>query len=225
GGGARRRRHACAGPPVGARHGTIRRVHEAGSGLGSDMSISQPAVGFVPPPYPYDRLNALERIADALPGGVVDCSIGTPCDPVPELVAAAAADAAKQSMGYPASAGSVALHEAAAAWMARRLGVDVAPSDVAACIGTKEMVVSLPRCLALQRPERDTVLYPAVAYPSYDMGATLAGRRGVPVPLDADWHLDVDAIGSDDADRALLLWVNEPGNPSSSSLPIASTSR
>jgi Aspartate/tyrosine/aromatic aminotransferase len=173
-------------------------------------------VPFVPPPYPYERLDALKQVADALPGGVVDCSIGTPCDPVPDLVAAAAADAAKQSMGYPPSAGTAALHEAAAGWMARRLGVDVAPTDVAACIGTKEMVVSLPHFLALQRPERDTVLYPAVAYPSYDMGATLAGRRGVPVPLDADWHLDIDAISDADAARALLLWINEPGNPSSS---------
>jgi succinyldiaminopimelate transaminase len=173
-------------------------------------------VPFVPPPYPYERLDALKQVADTLPGGVVDCSIGTPCDPVPDLVAAAAADAATRSMGYPPSAGTVALHEAAAAWMARRLGVDVAPANIAACIGTKEMVVSLPHFLALQRPDRDTVLYPAVAYPSYDMGATLAGRRGVPVPLDAEWHLDVDAISDDDAKRALLLWINEPGNPSSS---------
>ena len=78
------------------------------------------------------------------------------------------------------------------------------------------MVVSLPHLLALRRPDRDTVLYPAVAYPSYDMGATLARLRGVPVPLDADWHLDLDAISAEDAERALLLWINEPGNPSSS---------
>src|SRR5258706_10916387 len=95
-------------------------------------------VPFVPPPYPYERLDSLKQIADALPGGVVDCSIGTPCDPVPELVAAAAAEAATRSMGYPPSAGTAALHEAAAAWMSRRLGVDVAPDGVAACIGTKE---------------------------------------------------------------------------------------
>jgi aspartate/methionine/tyrosine aminotransferase len=92
----------------------------------------------------------------------------------------------------------------------------VPPANIAACVGTKEMVVSLPHFLALRRPDRDTVLYPAVAYPSYEMGATLAGKRAVPVPLDADWHLDIDAIDDDDADRALLLWINEPGNPSSS---------
>jgi aspartate/methionine/tyrosine aminotransferase len=135
---------------------------------------------------------------------------------VPDLVAKAAADAAQRSMGYPPSAGTAALHEAAAAWMSRTMGVDVAPAQIAACIGTKEMVVSLPHYLALRRPDLDTVLYPAVAYPSYEMGATLAGKRGVPVPLDADWHVDLDAIDPADADRALLLWINEPGNPSSS---------
>ena len=173
-------------------------------------------VPFVPPPYPYERLDSLKQVADAQPGGVVDCSIGTPCDPVPELVARAAADAAVNSMGYPPSAGTAALREAAAAWMARRLGVEVAPGNVAACVGTKEMVVSLPHFLALARPTRDTVLYPAVAYPSYDMGATLARLRGVPVALDDQWHLDLDSIRAEDADRALVLWINEPGNPSSS---------
>jgi succinyldiaminopimelate transaminase len=176
---------------------------------------------FVPPPYPYERLDVLKAAADALHGGVVDCSIGTPCDPVPDLVAAAAADAARLSMGYPPSAGTAALHEAAAAWMARRLDVTIAPDQVAACIGTKEMVVSLPHLLALRRPERDTVLYPAVAYPSYEMGATLAGRRAVAVPLDRDWHLDLDAIRAEDAERALVLWINEPGNPSSSAADLA----
>jgi succinyldiaminopimelate transaminase len=177
------------------------------------MATAEP---FVPPPYPYERLDALKRVADESPGGVVDCSIGTPCDPVPDLVVAAVAEAASRSMGYPPSAGTASLHDAVAAWMARRLGVDLSPVHVAACVGTKEMVVSLPHFLALRSPERDTVLYPAVAYPSYEMGATLARRRAVPVALDADWHLDLDAISTDDADRALLLWINEPGNPSSS---------
>ena len=180
------------------------------------MSTSEPAVGFVPPPYPYDRLNALERLADSLPGGVVDCSIGTPCDPVPAVAAQAAADALEQSMGYPASAGSAALREAATLWIARRYRIALDTSNVAACVGTKELVASLPHLLRLRDPRRDTVLYPAVSYPSYEMGAILGGCRAVPVPLDADWHLDLGAVAEADAERALLLWVNEPGNPTSS---------
>ena len=147
---------------------------------------------------------------------MVDCSIGTPCDPVPDVVVRAAAAVLTSSMGYPASAGSIALREAAAAWIARRFGVSLEVTQVGACVGTKELVAGLPHLLRLRDPQRDTVLYPAVAYPSYEMGAVLGGCRAVPVPLDSDWHLDVDAISEADAGRALLVWLNEPGNPSSS---------
>ena len=68
----------------------------------------------------------------------------------------------------------------------------------------------------LRDPSRDTVLYPAVAYPTYEMGAILAGLRAVPVPVLANWHLDLDAIDPADRDRALLIWLNHPGNPTSS---------
>jgi succinyldiaminopimelate transaminase len=172
--------------------------------------------GFVPPPYPYERLDELKHVADSLPGGVVDCSIGTPCDPVPEVASRAAAAALDASNGYPPSAGTPALRDAAAGWIGRRFGVDVEAAHVGACVGTKELVTSLPHVLHLRDPRRDTVLYPAIAYPSYEMGAVLAGCRAVPVALDADWHLDLDAISDADAERALVLWVNEPGNPSSS---------
>jgi len=172
--------------------------------------------GFVPPPYPYERLDALARLADSLPGGIVDCSIGTPCDPVPEVAREAAADALAASNGYPLSAGSAVLRDAAAAWIRRRFDVAVEGAHVGTCVGTKEFVASLPHLLRLRNPARDTVLYPAVAYPTYEMGATLAGCRAVPVPLDADWHLDLSAIADADAERALVLWVNEPGNPTSS---------
>jgi aspartate/methionine/tyrosine aminotransferase len=67
--------------------------------------------------------------------------------------------------------------------------------------------------LSLRDPSRDTVLYPAVAYPTYEMGALLAGLRAVPVPVDDEWHLDFDRVDPADADRALLLWLNDPSNP------------
>ncbi len=171
--------------------------------------------GFVPPPYPYERLDALKRLADSLPGGIVDCSIGTPCDPVPEVARRAAADALTASNGYPPSAGSAVLRSSAARWVTRRFGVPIDAEHVGACVGTKELVASLPHLLHLRTPRRDTVLYPAISYPTYEMGATLAGLRAVAVPVDAYWHLDLDAIADDDAARALVLWVNEPGNPAS----------
>lgn len=168
--------------------------------------------GWTPPPYPYDRLDAIAERAAAHDEGAVDLSVGTPCDPPPQAVreALARSDAER---GYPPSIGTPAFRDAAAGWMARHFGVSVSPSQVAACVGTKEFVATLPQWLKLRSPERDTILYPAVSYPTYEMGAVLAGCRPVPVPLDARWRLDLDAIDSADAERALALWVNSPGNP------------
>jgi succinyldiaminopimelate transaminase len=167
---------------------------------------------FTPPPYPYDRLDALKPAAGAHEGGIVDLSIGTPCDAPPvSVVQALAASAAER--GYPASIGSAAYREAAAGWMERRLGVEVATDQLAACIGTKELVAGMPHWLRLRDPSRDTVLYPAISYPSYAMGAELAGCRAVPVPVTADGRGDLGAIDPGDAERALCLWVNSPANP------------
>lgn len=170
--------------------------------------------GFVPPPYPHDRLDALRRLADAVPGGVVDCSIGNPVDPIPEVAIEALATTAASSTSYPPSVGTPALRRAATDWIDRRFGVRLDPDrEVVATVGTKELVASLPHWLRLRDPSRDTVLYPAISYPTYAMGAELAGLRAVPVPLDDSWQLDLARVDDADAARALVLWTNDPGNP------------
>lgn len=168
--------------------------------------------GFVPPPYPYDRLDRLAPTADRFEGGRVDLSIGTPMDPPPPAVVEALATS-NAERGYPSSIGSTSLRQAAADWIGRRFDVEVAPAGIGACIGTKELVGTLPQLLHLRRPERDTVLYPAVSYPTYEMGATLAGLRAVAVPLDESGRLRLDAVDPADVERALVLWVNSPSNP------------
>jgi succinyldiaminopimelate transaminase len=170
-------------------------------------------MAFVPPPYPHDRLGPVRAVAGAVPGGMVDASVGTPVDPMPEVAVRALVDAASAATGYPATIGSPGLRAAAAGWIARRFGCAVTPEEVVACIGTKELVASLPRVLSLRDPSRDTVLYPAAAYPTYEMGALLAGLRAVPVPVDDGWHLDLSRVDPADAARALVLWCNDPSNP------------
>lgn len=168
--------------------------------------------GFVPPPYPYDRLDRLRPLAETHSGGMVDLSIGTPFDPPPRsVVQALASSGAERS--YPPSIGTLALREAAQRWMRRRFAVDVPSGQIGASIGTKEFVASLPQWMRLRDPARDTVLFPAIAYPTYEMGAILAGCRAVPVGLTPDGRLDLSSIDPSDAQRALLLWVNSPSNP------------
>ncbi|MEZ5309750.1 MAG: aminotransferase class I/II-fold pyridoxal phosphate-dependent enzyme [Microthrixaceae bacterium] len=167
---------------------------------------------FVPPPYPHDRLKPIIESARAAHGEVIDLSIGTPCDPPPSAVLDAlySGDAAKS---YPPSVGTVAFREAASGWFARRLGAKVPVEQIGACVGTKELVAGVPHWLRLRQPDRDTVLYPAISYPTYAMGAQLAGCRAVAVPLDQRGGLDLEAIDAGDADRALCLWSNSPSNP------------
>lgn len=167
---------------------------------------------FVPPPYPYDRLNQFRPLAERFAEGVIDLSIGTPFDAPPDSVIKAFGSSGAER-GYPASIGSVALRSAVRRWMSRRFDIDVDESQIAACVGTKEFVGTLPQWMKLRRPDRDTVLHPAVAYPTYAMGATLAGCRSVAVASRSDGTLDLDSIDPSDIRRALLIWTNSPSNP------------
>ncbi|MGB0114265.1 MAG: aminotransferase class I/II-fold pyridoxal phosphate-dependent enzyme [Ilumatobacteraceae bacterium] len=168
--------------------------------------------GFVPPPYPYDRLDRLKPVTEAHDGGTVDLSIGTPFDPPPASVLAALASSGTER-SYPPSIGTAGFREAAGRWMQRRFDVEVPPGQIGASIGTKEFVATLPQWLQLRSPERDTVLYPSVAYPTYEMGAVLAGCRPVAVPALPDGRMDLASIDPSDAQRALVLWLNSPSNP------------
>ena len=102
--------------------------------------------------------------------------MGTPVDPVPATVRDALTSAAN-SPGYPQTAGTPQLRDAAARWLAREHGVSVDPGAVLPVIGTKEIIASLPALLGCG-PD-DTVVYPELAYPTYEIGARLAGARAV----------------------------------------------
>ena len=170
------------------------------------------STGFVPPPYPYERVDRFKPLGAEFEGGLVDFSIGTPYDPPPGAVIEMLGTSGLER-SYPPSIGTVDLRDAVHRWMGRRFGIDIPPTQVAACIGTKEFVGTLPQWLRLRRPDLDTILYPAISYPTYEMGATLAGCRAVPVAMSPTGGIELDTIDPADASRALALWVNSPGNP------------
>src|SRR5258705_5189273 len=114
-------------------------------------------MAFVPPPYPHDRLGPMRAVAAAVPGGMIDASVGTPVDPMPEVAVRALVDAAAGATGYPATIGSEAYRAAAAGWVGRRFGGTGTSDEIVVCIGTKELVASLPRSLSLLDPSPDTV--------------------------------------------------------------------
>ncbi len=157
------------------------------------------------PDFPWDTLAPFKTRAQAHPGGIVDLSVGTPVDPTPGLVQEALA-AAADAPGYPQTWGTPDLREAVAAWFARRRGVPgVDPDGVLPTVGSKELVAWLPTLLGLGRG--DVVGIPAVAYPTYDVGARLAGATPVVVEGLAAFGPQTTAT------RPRLLWVNSPSNP------------
>ena len=158
------------------------------------------------PRFPWDALEPYRAKALAHPGGIVDLSIGTPVDSVPDVVREALA-AASDAPGYPATAGTRALRQAAAGWLARRHQVTVDPDDVLPVIGTKELIAGLPTLLGLG--PGDVVVHPELAYPTYDVGARMAGAR--PVAADGLVSLGPEPVR--------LVCLNSPSNPTGRVLP------
>ena len=186
--------------------------------------------GFVPPPYPHDRLgDAAGGRRARCPGGIVDCSVGTPVDPMPD------GRAARRCVGAAPERGRVPAvdrHAGAArggrgGWIARRFGVAVAAGRRSSrASAPRSSSRRCPHCLSLRDPSRDTVLYPAISYPTYAMGATLAGlprgpgparRRVAPRPRRPSPTRTPPGRS--------LLWLQRPGNPTGVGAPPPGRSR
>jgi succinyldiaminopimelate transaminase len=147
-------------------------------------------------------------LARAHPGGIIDLSVGTPVDPVAPVIRDALA-AASSSPGYPTTAGTPALREAAVNALARRYGVsDLAADAVLPVIGTKELIAWLPTLLGLG-PD-DAVVVPELAYPTYEVGARLAG-----VPI-----VRADSLTQLGPQTPTLVYLNSPSNPTGKVLGV-----
>ena len=160
------------------------------------------------PVFPWDTLADASALARSHPGGIVDLSVGTPVDPVAPVIRDALA-AASAASGYPTTAGTPALREAAAAALARRYGVTgVSPTAVLPVIGTKELIAWLPTLLGLG--PGDVVVAPELAYPTYDVGARLAGTQ----------VLRADSLTQLGPHSPALLYLNSPSNPTGAILGV-----
>lgn len=159
------------------------------------------------PDFPWDTLLAARRRAEAHPDGLVDLSIGTPVDPTPQIALDELAVSAN-SPGYPQTAGTPQLRAAIAAYLRDRWEVVVDADATLPVIGTKELVAWLPTLLGLG--SSDTVVYPAAAYPTYAVGARVAGCQTVSAS-DPDQLADL---------HPALIWINSPSNPTGQILSV-----
>ena len=167
------------------------------------------------PPYPFARLG--RRIAEFKAQGmdVIRLDIGSPDLPPPQPIINALCRSAHDPHhhGYAGYYGIPALRQAMAAYYQRRFGVTLDPdNEVVPLIGSKEGIVNI--ALAYLDPG-DVALVPDPGYAPYTMGTYLASGRVETFPLLAERNYlpDLDAIPADLADRAKLIWLNYPNNP------------
>lgn len=160
------------------------------------------------PDFPWDHLVAAGARARAHADGIVDLSVGTPVDHTPQVVQDALR-AAADSPGYPLTIGLPETRQACIDWLSRRHGVSGLGLDgVLPVIGSKELIASMPGHLGIGAG--DLIAYPALAYPTYEVGAALAGARA----------FATDSLTSLGPETPALLWLNSPSNPSGKVLPV-----
>ena len=160
------------------------------------------------PVFPWDTLADVTALARSHPDGIVDLSVGTPVDPVAPLIREALA-AASSAPGYPTTAGTPALRASAVAALQRRYGITgLADDAVLPVIGTKELIAWLPTLLGLG-PD-DLIVVPELAYPTYEVGAQLAGAQVV----------RADSLTQLGPQSPALVYLNSPSNPTGNVLGV-----
>ena len=172
------------------------------------------------PDFPWDSLTPYRQRAAQHPDGVVDLAVGTPVDDTPEVAREALA-AASNAPGYPTTVGTPAVRAAIIDWMERRRRVTgLTDAEVIPTIGSKESVALLPTLLGAG--PGDLILHPRAAYPTYDVGARIAGATPVPVDTDADPETWLDGV---DDSQVAIVWLNSPGNPDGHVLGVEQLAR
>jgi LL-diaminopimelate aminotransferase len=173
------------------------------------------------PPYLFAELERKITEKKAAGVDVISLGIGDPDTPTPPPVIDALANAAADSgtHQYPSNRGRPELREAFARFYARRFGAELDPeSEIVPALGAKECVFNLS--LAFLDPD-SVALAADPGYPVYTGGPLLAGAEAVLMPLvpELGFAPDLDAIGGDVAERARLLYINYPNNPTGAVVP------
>ena len=175
------------------------------------------------PPYLFAEIDRKVAEAKARGADIISFGVGDPDLPSPphviEALQKAAADPGTHR--YPSYTGMPEFRESIASWYDRRFGVTLdATEEVQPLVGSKEGIFHLP--VAFIDPG-DVALIPDPGYPVYETGTILAGGEAVLLPLTATngFKPDLGAIPQDVLDRATVLWLNYPSNPTAATVDKA----
>lgn len=176
-------------------------------------------------PYPFERLRALTRDITPSPAHrPISLGLGEPRHATPALIEQALTGALSGLSSYPATAGTPALREAIAGWVARRYGARIDPAtQVLPVLGSREALFALAQTVVDATQPDATVVCPNPFYQIYEGAALLAGAQTAFANSDparnfaADWS----AIDAATWARTQLLYTCSPGNPTGAVMPLA----
>ncbi|MEN9271515.1 MAG: pyridoxal phosphate-dependent aminotransferase [Thermostichales cyanobacterium HHBFW_bins_127] len=168
------------------------------------------------PPYLFAELDRKKEALLAQGVDVINLGVGDPDRPTPAHVVAAMHQAIDDpsTHNYPPYQGTKEYRQGVSEWMARRFGVTGLDPDtqIISSIGSKEAIHNA--FLAFVEPG-DYTLIPDPGYPVYRTSTIFAGGQSYTMPLKADNQFlpDLAAIPPEIAQKATLLWINYPNNP------------
>jgi len=189
---------------------------------GSAVTRLSPAIRATEP-YPFEELDRRKAAALSAGHALIDFGVGDPREETPEFIRDALVQALTPISSYPRAAGLPELRESISAWAQRRFGVELdAGRQVLPTLGSKEMVFSLAQAVLDPASGKDLVLTTAPGYPVPERGARYAGGQVRRLPLTAAGGFlpDLDAIDEATWERAALVWLNYPNNPTGAVAPL-----
>jgi succinyldiaminopimelate transaminase len=174
--------------------------------------------------YPFVRLEEAKRRLAAEGVDLIDFGKGDPREETDPLIRRALVESIEPLSSYPLAEGLPELREAAAAWCARRFGVELDPeSEVIPTYGSKEAIFHLAQVVVDRDSEKNLVLTTEPGYPVYDRGALFAGAEVEQLPLleENGFLPDLDGVAEETWAQTAIFWINYPNNPTGAVAPLA----
>jgi LL-diaminopimelate aminotransferase len=174
------------------------------------------------PPYLFVQISKKVAARKARGEEVISFGIGDPDIPTPNHIIDELCRAARDPANhrYPESEGLPELRKAIAGWYQKRFGVTLDPDkEVLPLIGSKEGIAHIALCLV---DKGDVVLVPDPSYPVYTIGTLLCGGTPYYLPITEENQFlpDLESVPAEILNKATLLWLNYPNNPTSATAEI-----
>ena len=172
--------------------------------------------------YPFVKLEQAKRRLAAEGVELIDFGKGDPMEATDPAIRQALVDALEERMGYPLGEGLPELRAAIAGWCERRFDVELDPdTEILPTYGSKEAIFLLAQVVVDRDSDRNLVLTTEPGYPVPDRGAAFAGADVQQLPLleENAFLPDLDAVEDETWERAAIVWINYPNNPTGATAP------